>query len=71
MSKFIEFLKRYQFFDFAIEYKYILLTNNCQKLDPEIFLETANFCDFNIHVDSSVKTAKPHIYVWFKNWFIK
>ena len=51
----IEFLKRYQFWDFTIQYKYILFTDNCKKLDPEIFLESVNFCDFNIHVDRSVK----------------
>ena len=38
---------------------YILFTNNCQKLDPEIFLESAKFYDFHIYVDSSVKS--PHI----------
>ena len=37
------------------KFKYILFTDNSQKLDREIFLESVNFCDFNIHVDSSVK----------------
>ena len=31
---------------YYIEYKYILFTNNCEKLDPEIFPKSANFCDF-------------------------
>ena len=34
---------------------YILFTDNYQMLDPKIFLESANFCDFNINADSSVK----------------
>ena len=38
-----------------VEYKYILFTNNCQKFDIEIFLKSANFCNFYIHVDISVK----------------
>ena len=38
---------------------YTLFTNNCQKLDPEIFIEKAKFYD-SIHVDSSVK--QPHIF---------
>ena len=42
-GQYFEFLKRYQIRDFNIEYKYILFTNNCQKLDPEIFLQNANF----------------------------
>ena len=42
-AKLLHFSKDTKFWDFTMEYKYILFPNNCKQLDPQIFIESAIF----------------------------
>ena len=44
-----------------------MFSNKCQMLDPEICIQSAKFCDFIIHADSSTTYPPPppsHIFLF-------